>query len=191
MSRELNDLLTPAWRNGRAVYRGWLPGEIMAPLQWGKTQLPLTYYIDFDREHQKLAPAVVDGAELWNREIGLDLLRQVDGDGGTPSLVTVTWGGFEISDHHVSDDAAHVCHYGTTGPESALLSFTEAADLFTVFVVAAHEFGHVLGLDDDPTRTNSVMYPTLPDLSAFDELPRMQFVCPSDHDIAVLYNLYK
>ena len=69
MSRELNDLLTPAWRNGRAVYRGWLPGEIMAPLQWGKTQLPLTYYIDFDREHQKLAPAVVDGAELWNREI--------------------------------------------------------------------------------------------------------------------------
>ena len=192
MSRELNDLLCPVWRAGQAYYRGYVPGEIMAPLVWPASALPLTWYCDFDADHHALLASIADGAAVWNREIGPVLHAVTD---PSQAVVLVTWGGIELGpDGRLDSGLACTSHQGGPAPVSATVSFIEAADVFTAYQIAAHEFGHVLGLDDDPSRTNSIMYPTIlerdltdPDASA--ALP--PFVCPSDHDRALLRSLYR
>jgi hypothetical protein len=193
MARELNDLLCPVWRDGQAVYRGYEPGEIMAPLVWPAAALPLPWFCDFDEFHGALIKSVERGADLWNREIGHAMLKRVDD--AAQAVVLVTWGGIEIGpEGRLDSGIACTSHRGVDGPASAVVSFIEAADVYTAFIVAAHEFGHVLGLDDDPSRTNSVMYPTIADQSGVDDPagqpPGMTFVCPSDHDRALLRRMY-
>jgi len=170
-------LMSVCWKNGVADYSGECQ-----ELKWRKSQLPLKYYIAFDEDHKSYIESVDKGAELWNKEIGVNLFQKTSDE--KSASVLVTWGSYESG----SDDcsAGHVSHTGDAdGPQSAHVVLKNPSDVHAVYRYATHEFGHVLGLAHDEA-PRSIMYPQQPDVT--DE---MTFVLPSDYDKKLLKEMYK
>jgi hypothetical protein len=154
-------LMKVCWQNGQAIYNN---PDCTLELKWQKKLLPLPYFIAFDEDHKVYVDSVVKGADLWNREIA-PVFKRVDKE--ADARVVVTWGSIEDN------------------PISAKVVLTNPSDIHAVFRFAAHEFGHVLGLDHDEA-PRSIMYPIQPDMT--DE---MQFALPSDYDKKLLRGLYR
>lgn len=162
-------LMTACWENGKANYEGKCE-----ELTWKRNQIPITYYISFDIQHEDYIDSVRAGAHLWNKEVCF-LLREVDRL--EDAMVLVSWGNVDITSAHAG---GHTSHEGQTGPEYVHVVLKEPSDTHAVYRYAAHEFGHVLGLAHD-TAPNSIMYPIQPNMTE-----KLSFVLPSDHDIKLL-----
>ncbi|MGD9209122.1 MAG: matrixin family metalloprotease [Desulfobacteraceae bacterium] len=161
------------WQNGVANYNGECQ-EII----WPKNKIPITYYINSDKQNKDYDTAIKAGANLWNKEV-CPLFREVNDI--NEATVIVSWGYIDTTTMH---SAAHTSHEGQNGPERANVVFNTPSDTHAIYLFAAHEFGHVLGLDHD-TAPNNIMYPTQPGLTK-----NIQFVLPSDHDIKLLQKHY-
>jgi predicted Zn-dependent protease len=159
------------WQHGQAVYTNC---EQTLPLKWSKSQLPLTYYIDFDRHHKVYVESVTGAAKSWNQEIGVEVFKRVEKR--EDAKVVVKWGS-------VSGNAGgHTSHRGDdSGPKSAEVVLVDASDVRAVYRFAMHELGHVLGLAHDDFES-SVMYAVAPDQTG----PYLKFILPSDHDKKLL-----
>lgn len=167
-------LMKVCWTGGQAVYAG---ADCTTELKWTKQRLPLKYAINFDAAHKDYVNSVKAGADLWNKEIGTPLF--VFTDKVAEAKIIVEWGS-------VSGNAGgYTSHKGTTGPESATITLTEATDIHAVYRYAAHEFGHVLGLAHDDFES-SIMFPTQPGMTG-----DMKLVLPSDADKKLLQGLYR
>lgn len=166
-------LMTVCWIDNQAHYDG-----TCAELRWELPQFPLTYFIDFDKDHQTYTDSVVKAAQMWNNEIGNVFKRA---DVKTDATVVVSWGAVPKKDHA----GGYTTHQGQTGPVSANVVLTDASDVHAVYRYAAHEFGHVLGLAHDEF-TKSIMYSIQPGMTG-----DMTFVLPSDYDKKLLRGLYR
>jgi matrixin len=166
-------LMKVCWQNGQAIYNH---PDCTSEIKWKKPQLPLKYHIDFDKDHKVYTDSVVKGAELWNSEISVKLFERVDD--ASEAVVHVSWGSVN------GNEAGHTSHQGgEDGPTSAKLVLVEATDIHAVYRFAAHEFGHVLGLDHDD---HAVMQPTAPGMTS-----ELKFILPSDHDKKLLQGFYR
>lgn len=161
-------LMTICWENGIANYNGKCEELI-----WKKNQIPITYYINFDILHKDYINSIRAGANLWNKEVCY-LLREVNRP--EDAIALISWGSVN------TNLGGYTYHEGQNGPEHAYVVLTEPTDIHAVYRYAAHEFGHVLGLDHD-TAPNSIMYPIQPSITK-----EIMFVLPSDHDIKLLRN---
>lgn len=161
-------LMTVCWENCKANYNGKCE-----ELLWKKNQIPITYYINSDILYKDYVDSIRAGANLWNKEVCY-LLREVNRP--EDAIVLISWGNVN------ANSGGYTSHEGQNGPEHVYVVFIEPSDIHTFYRYAAHEFGHVLGLDHD-TAPNSIMYPIQP--SKTDEI---MFVLPSDHDIKLLQN---
>ena len=166
-------LLQVCWKGGVANYSG-----DCKELTWKKDQLPLKYYIDFGPDHKVYVDSVIKGADLWNKEIGTQLFMRVHNK--ADATIHVSWGSYDGGNDCV---AGYVQHKGDGGPQSADLVLKNPSDVHAVYVFAAHEWGHVIGLAHDD---HAVMKATHPDVT-----DQMKFVLPSDHDKKLLRELYR
>lgn len=160
------------WKDGRAIYHtSGCPHD----LKWQRNQMPLTYYVNLDKDHLPYQSAIDAGFTLWNHQLGCAVFKKVT----APHLarIIVAWGSVN------GTAAGSTQHYGKDGPERADVLLINPSDQHAVYRYAAHEAGHVLGLDHDTAR-RSIMFPFQPDVT--DEL---QFVLPSDADRALLKQL--
>jgi len=143
---------------------------------WKKTQFPLFYYVAFENVY---SDSVVKAANLWNREIGRELFRQVEKE--DEAAIRVVWGSVRPGRHV----GGYTTHYG--GPDiplEAKVTLTNPSDLHALYRFAAHEWGHVLGLAHDES-PRSIMYPVQPDVTS-----DLTFVLPSDADKKLLKKAY-
>lgn len=166
-------LMKVCWTGGVAHYDG-----DCTELKWEKKQMPLTYHIAFGEDHKDYIDSVVKGAAMWNNEIGA-VFKRVDKE--EDAVVKVVWGSVPKDGH----SGGHTSHTGQTGPTGAKVVLTEPSDVHAVYRYAAHEFGHVLGLDHDDA-PRSIMYPVQPGMTE-----EMTFVLPSDFDKKLLRGLYR
>jgi hypothetical protein len=173
MTHKEPGLMKVCWVGGQANYAG-----DCIELKWDKKQFPLTYYIDFGKDHEDYIDSVVKGAEMWNREICTVFRRVMKSE---DARIMVTWGA--VSTGH-SCSAGATSHVGKSGPTGATIVLREPSDIHAVYRYAAHEFGHVLGLDHDAF-SKSIMYPLQPGVTE-----EMTFVLPSDSDRKLLKELY-
>ena len=154
--------------------------ECTTEVKWKREQLPLTYFISFGEDHKEYISSITTAADLWNREIGNTVFKQVDNV--DDSLIEVSWGSVSKEDHvggytvHTGDDK------GLTGAKVIL---SNPSDLHAVHRYVVHEFGHVLGLAHDDF-AKSIMFPSAPDTTG-----GMGYTLPSDSDKKLLRNLYK
>jgi hypothetical protein len=169
-------LMKVCWQSGQAVYNN---PDCTTELKWKKDQLPLPYFINFEKDHKDYIDSVVKGADLWNKEIA-PVFKRVDKE--SDAKVIITWGSIEVGKHC---SAGSTSHQGTDGPTNAKIVLRNPSDIHAVYRFAAHEFGHVLGLAHDEAK-RSIMYPVQPDVT--DE---MTFVLPSDYDKKLLRELYR
>lgn len=167
-------LMLVCWKGGVANYN-----MNCEELKWKKAQMPLTYHIDFGKDHKVYIDSVVKGAELWNNEIG-NVFKRVDKP--EDAIVKVSWGSLSYGK---DCSAGHTAHKGYGKPESVLVVLKEPSDIHAVYRFAAHEFGHVLGLAHDEA-PRSIMYPVQPGVTK-----EMTFVLPSDFDKKLLRKLYR
>ena len=128
--------LTAIWTNRQAIYR---PDGL--PVVWNRCLLPLPFVLQLDAGQAAYAAAVRDAAKMWNREAGLELLREV------PDLVEARV--FIVTGSASAGGAAATTHSGDVVPESATVELRALGGLSEGFFAAAHEFGHVLGLADN------------------------------------------
>jgi hypothetical protein len=165
-------LMLVCWKGGIARY-----DQNCEELQWKKNQIPLPYYIDFGKDHKVYTEAVVRAAHMWNQEIG-PVFRRVNEK--EDAIVIIMWGSYE-GGQDCSD--GHVKHWGYTGPKNVEVGLKNPSDMHTVFRMAAHEFGHVLGLAHDK---HAIMQ------QSQEDMPRdLKFTLPSDHDKKLLRELYQ
>ena len=171
-------LMEVCWQGGQAVYNN---PDCTHEMKWKKDKLPIPYHINFDKDHKDYVDSVVKGADLWNKEIG-PVFKRVDKE--DDALVKVTWGAIEVGKHCSAGSTSHTgsAEEGATG---AKLVLRNPSDIHAVYRFAAHEFGHILGLDHDEAK-RSIMYPLQPDVTE-----EMTFVLPSDHDKKLLRDLYR
>jgi hypothetical protein len=178
LSHEEPDFMGVCWENGKVkAYDDPIKSphpECKTKLQWKKAQLPLTYFIDFGKDHQTYVDSVVKGADMWSREIGVPVFKQVDK--AEDAIVVVEWG--SVSKGHAGGHTTH--SGGPDGPTGAKVVLSEPSDVHAVYRYAAHEWGHVLGLAHDEA-PRSIMYPVQPGVTK-----DLTFVLPSDHDKATL-----
>lgn len=165
-------LMTVCWRGDMANY-----GGDCEEVKWKKSQMPLKYHIDFGPDHKVYTTSVLEGIKTWNREIGDVFVRTLD---ISKADVRVSWG-----DAEPGCSAGHTIHRGGPGNLSADVVLKEPSDTHAVFRFAAHEFGHVLGLEHDEA-PRSIMYDTQPGMTQ-----EMKFVLPSDSDKKMLRELYR
>lgn len=152
--------------------------ECTTKVQWPKSQMPLTYFVDLDTAPKDYVKSIHAAAKMWNDEIG-PVFVQDDDDRAD---VLVVWGSPRGNEggsttHSLNDD----------GTLSATVELVEASDLRAIYRFAAHEFGHVLGLAHDQA-PRSIMFPTQPG-TTYDK--EMTFVLPSDYDKKLLRKLYR
>jgi len=169
-------LMKVCWAESGQAYYGHPDCE--HELRWKK--IPITYYIAFGKDHKDYIDSVVEGAVLWNKEIGVELLKRVDKD--ADAVVQVVWGSVPKE----GDAGGHTSHTGSPdGPTGAKVVLSDPSDVHAVYRYAAHEWGHVLGLEHDEA-PRSIMYPVQPGMTK-----EMTFVLPSDHDKKLLQGIYK
>jgi len=167
-------LMKVCWKSGHAVYDN---ASCTQDLQWDRTVFPLTYFIDFDKDHKDYLESVEAGVKLWNREIGRDLFVRTEKR--EEAKLIVQWGSVE------GNTGGYTKHFGTGHPERAEVTLVDATDVHAVYRFAAHELGHVLGLAHDEA-PRSIMYPTQPGMTT-----DMTLVLPSDFDKKLLKELYQ
>lgn len=164
-------LMTVCWENGVANYSG-----DCKELRWLKKQMPLRVYLDLP-DASVYQASIINAADVWNQHIS-PVFNFVDDP--FQSDIIVTWGARESGD----SAGGFTKHWG--GPEyaeRAEIQLQEPSDLHTVMRYAAHEFGHVLGLNHDE---HGVMKPKLESMTE-----NLKFTQPTDHDRKLLRRLYK
>lgn len=165
--------LTACWVDGVAIYD--CPEG--TPLVW--PAVPLTYAVDLDAEQADLADAVHKAAEAWNTATGIALY--VPAVTPEEAVVTIRSGSWTPD-----GGAGATTHYGTTGPESAVVELREVPCVTGALAATTHELGHVLGLGHGTL----VMAERQPDYCDAETSPSLWGLLPSDADVAWLQQTY-
>jgi hypothetical protein len=165
--------LNACWTENRAVY-SCSAGQ---PVVWEKDRLPLRYFIGVDPIVNTYKDEIKRAAQLWNREVGRTLFEETNIIGDANVIVregSVTEGG----------GLAATYHYGDGTPTLAMVEIRGSACAPEMYVVMAHEFGHVLGLADDQ---RGLMGPITVDYCSGE----LFWVLPTDSDRALLRRTYR
>jgi hypothetical protein len=182
-------LLKVCWVGGRAKYSC---GD--TKLVWNKSSLPLRYYVT-GSDNKDLLDSIKGAAKLWNDLLGFEAFV-VTGDIKAANVLI----GQDFDDGLTGEDdsTAATGHRGDGVATSSYIKLNRIHGLTVgeLYLVVAHEFGHVLGLDHDPY-PNSLMSPVLEKEDVTDPnnpLTRKRgkkWILPMDSDIEILRKLYQ
>lgn len=178
-------LLQVQWGTSTAVYNK--KEGITIPLEWEKSSMPLVYCLEnFTLNEEKhYGPPIDEALSMWNRELGCQVFKK-GGNLKDTCTVKISYG-LSTGGNAVG---ASTFHYG--GPhfaDAAEIVFTQFYESKTLYLIAAHEAGHVLGLAHDDFK-RSIMFPiveeedpnstqaTMPPLPTSHDLKLLQYLCP-------------
>jgi hypothetical protein len=127
--------LCAMWQDRQAIYS---PDGL--PVVWDRAALPLSFILQLDEGQEPYAAAAREAAQMWNREVGFTVFREVKDV--TEARVFVTTGSATDA------GAAATTHSGDVVPESATVQLRSIGSIDEAVWATVHELGHVLGLAD-------------------------------------------
>lgn len=129
--------------------------------------------------------------DVWNHSVGCKVLVKAT-DPETANVKMAPYDGFGCGKDGVSDiDTTPGAVAGTwrCSPTTAEIRFKEMSDMYSVYVEAGHEFGHLLGLDHDGSVFMSPD-PKLYDPAAFGERVETLLPYPAEADAEAIATRY-
>lgn len=151
-------LLKVEWKDGRANYDIKDASSKTVELKWEIKSLPLVYCLEnfTISEEKHYGPAIDAAAVMWNRELGCQVFKK-GGNLKDTCNVKISYG-LSTGGNTVG---ASTFHYGgPTYATAAEIVFTQFYVTRTVYLITAHELGHVLGLGHDDFE-RSIMLPVV------------------------------